>query len=156
MQVVGDCFFLSNKVATSVSLPELQVAGHSFLLFNKSATRVNLPKLQQVEGSRFLPNNTSIVELNLPQIPEHEHKIASRNQGGKKTIISADISRLDRKNLLTRIEIQIANKMMEKLNKNVSKQMNIIFLLISFMCNDIICHIRRYLTGYHFNNLEVD
>lgn len=122
MQVVGDCFFLSNKVATSISLPELQVAGHSFLLFNKSATRVNLPKLQQVEGSRFLPNNTSIVELNLPQIPEHEHKIASRNQGGKKTIISADISRLDRKNLLTRIEIQIANKMMEKLNKNVSKQ----------------------------------
>ena len=100
MQVVGDCFFLSNKVAT----------------------RVNLPKLQQVEGSRFLPNNTSIVELNLPQIPEHEHKIASRNQGGKKTIISADISRLDRKNLLTRIEIRIANKMMEKLNKNVSKQ----------------------------------
>ena len=82
------------------------------------ATRVNLPKLQQVEGSRFLPNNTSIVELNLPQMP----KIASRNQGGKKTITSADISRLDRKNLLTRIEIQIANKMMEKLNKNVSKQ----------------------------------
>ena len=122
MQVVGDCFFLSNKVATSVSLPELQVAGHSFLLFNKSATRVNLPKLQQVEGSRFLPNNTAIVELNLPQMPELEHKIASRNQGGKKTITSADISRLDRKNLLTRIEIQIVSKMMEKLNKNVSKQ----------------------------------
>ena len=100
MQVVGDCFFLSNKVET----------------------RVNVPKLQQVEGSRFLSNNTSIVELNLPQMPELEHKIASRNQGGKKTITSADISRLDRKNLLTRIEIQIANKMMEKLNKNVSKQ----------------------------------
>lgn len=30
------------------------------------------------------------------------------------------------------------------------------FLLISLMCNDIICHIGRYLGSYHFNNLEVD
>lgn len=121
LRQAGNRFLFQNRSLTSVNLPELQVAGNSFLLFNKSATRVNLPKLRQVKGTNFLPN-TSIVELYLPQMPELEQQIASRNQGGKNTITSADISRLDRKNLLTRLEIQIAKKMMEKLNKNVLKQ----------------------------------